>query len=260
MQYKNFYETIQEAWIRLRQTVVLYDGEPYYVGAITAHKNDGIFRMYLEPIGYSPASGLWSASVPDSRRPPWQNFHYEDHHTLGKLADDWLETTDGKESGILRKMMNSPAFNKFRPFPLGYYNARGNAIYSERHPTRKSEQGLTYKMLVETIPSIENGPMRNPNSPIITMQPFRDCILGRYPSAQECLKNLQNPGIQNRSVAFHRNFALLRGPIDTFYLSYKEDIVGILKEGDFSKLRLAPDKIHTMEAVQELNLFGSVSY
>jgi hypothetical protein len=46
-------------------------------------------------------------------------------------------------AGILRKQMNSPLFNKFRPYPLGMCNTKGQrAYYLERQPNRKTEQGF----------------------------------------------------------------------------------------------------------------------
>ena len=50
MAHPNFYENLKEAQMRLLRTVVTYDNEPYYVGAITNHMKDGIFRVYLLPL------------------------------------------------------------------------------------------------------------------------------------------------------------------------------------------------------------------
>ena len=57
--YLNFYETVTEANMRLRQTVVLYDNEPYHVLAISDHISKGEealkgeFRIYLAPFPHN---------------------------------------------------------------------------------------------------------------------------------------------------------------------------------------------------------------
>ena len=48
--YPNFYENLSEANKRLHGTVVLYDGHPYYILAISNHFTDGIMRVYMEPL------------------------------------------------------------------------------------------------------------------------------------------------------------------------------------------------------------------
>jgi hypothetical protein len=51
---------------------------------------------------------------------------------------------------IIRKTMNSPKFNKFRPFPLGMCNSNGRCYFLERQPLRpKVEQGLIRSMVTE---------------------------------------------------------------------------------------------------------------
>ena len=49
----NFYENLEEAQRRLRGTVVMYDGIPHYVLAITDHQSGGIFRVYMQDTGGS---------------------------------------------------------------------------------------------------------------------------------------------------------------------------------------------------------------
>lgn len=263
--FPNFYENTQEAQMRLRSTVVLYDREPYHVLAITEHKPDGIFRIYLEPIGWSDvedptANRVYPSSIVDNYPPNWNG--------MGPALDAWLETDEGKKSGILRKMMNSPLFNKFRPFPLGMINYGTSTYYVERQPTRKSEQGLTGSMLYETLlttslPSKKNkglvlGIGRYPVVSIYSKEMQR-CIKGEYPSAEECLLNLSDPAVDNESAAFNRNFALVRGPCDLLFLAYKEDIVGVLPKCNFDLLRLGRDFGHCREVVESLSIFNSIT-
>jgi hypothetical protein len=67
---------------------------------------------------------------------------------LGAYLDQWIK--DNPSGGLRRKQMNSPKFNKFRPFELGMYWAGTKVYYVERQPTRRTEQGLTPNMLVTT--------------------------------------------------------------------------------------------------------------
>jgi hypothetical protein len=47
-EHVNFYENIKEARMRLKGTIVLYEGIPYRVLAIADHKGP-VFRIYLNP-------------------------------------------------------------------------------------------------------------------------------------------------------------------------------------------------------------------
>lgn len=244
----NFYERLEEARMRLRNTVVLYDGEPHYVIAITGHKPDGIFRIYMEPLSETPAYSH-DSTIPSIA-------YGQDHPSLGAHMDAWLEGPDGKRSNVVRKMMNSPLFNKFRPFPLGMVNTKGGVFYLERHPTRKTEQGLTQSMLAYSPLSISQiGKYQKPS--VVSVE-LRDTILNKYPTAQECLTNLLDPMVTNDAAAFHRNFCLVRGPLHMLYLGYKEDVVGVLVEENLSKVRLGRKFGHVKEAVQELGIFNQV--
>jgi hypothetical protein len=247
--FPNFFETKAEAMIRLRQTVVLYDGLPYYVLGVTDHKPDGILRIYLDPIGQPQG-------VTQDRAGPWQNIPMESTD-FGPAMDAYLESN--KNSVILRKQMNSPLFNKFRPFPLGMTNQEGDAFYIERQPNRKTEQGLIRTMLTERRVG-EPGLASNSLQFIsITSSAMKDCITGNLPTAQFALKALLDPSVENRSIAFDRKFALLRGSLDDIYLSYKGETVGLLPDDDFSVLALGRMFSHVRESVYDLNLFLTIN-
>lgn len=247
-EYPNFYENVKEALMRLRRTVVLYDGRPYVVLTITDHKGDGIFRIYLEPIGRSPDS---SRGCPEPEQYP------PEHPGTGPYMDIWMK--DHPESGILRKQMNSPLFNKFRPYPLGMCNIKGSsAYYIERQPNRKTEQGLISSMLYETPVSTDVQAKKRIGTIDVYGPAFRDCVIGDYPSAKECLAGLSDPSILNDAVAFSREFAFARGPIGMIFLAYKHDIIGVLPRGDFGCVRIGRDFCHTKEVVAELGLFQDI--
>lgn len=247
----NFYENLKEAQMRLRGTVVLYDGEPYYVMCITNHKPDGIFRIYLEPIGQDPNKLI--------KKPDPYNYSLDDPG-CGVMMDAWLDANTS--SPIIRKMMNSKLFNNYRPFPLGMCNYGKSTYYIERQPQRKTEQGLIASMLQETCITAgktEVSPMKKAYQNVtITSAEFRSCILAIHPTAQATLTALRDPTVDNESVAFHREFALVRGPIDMLFLAYKSDVIGVMPTGDFTQLRLGAGFQHTREVVQNLKLFTQI--
>ena len=137
--YPNFYENLTEAKRRLHQTVVCYDGQPYFVLAVADGWEDGIFRLYLEPLGDRADSALTES--------PFSG--------IGKNNSDYTDCKEAVEaylainprSNIIRKHINSPLFRRFRPYPLGFVNYQGKAIFVERMPTRRSEQGMTLNSL-----------------------------------------------------------------------------------------------------------------
>src|SRR5690349_7508913 len=114
--YPNFYENLKEAQDRLRGCIVLYSGEPNYIWAICDHKPDGKFRVYMSPIEV-----VHTTSLPPINQIP------SNHPSLGSAIDTFLDANASLP--VVRKMMDSPAFNKFRPFPLGMCNQGSQAFY-----------------------------------------------------------------------------------------------------------------------------------
>lgn len=244
----NFYENINEARMRLLRTIIMYDGLPYVVLAVCNHHLDGIFRVYLEPLGVPRPRGLMY---------PCEEMG-TDSPSLGAAMDKFL---DNKSTPLLRKQMNSPKFNKFRPFPLGMCNYNGRVYYIERQPARHREQGLTQSMvadqLVSLSPKAGNSPYRTQNVSMFSPE-GRACILAEHPSASECLKELCDPNVTNDAAAFHRHFALVRGPVNTLFLAYKGDVIGVLPNNSLSSVKLDRKFAHTREVVTELGVFGTV--
>lgn len=247
--YVNFYENLKEAKMRIEHTVVMYDGKPYYVLAVCDHKPDGIFRVYLDDLS-SPAIDRYS-DIP---------IHYApaaiEDPSHGQMMDKWMEKRPN--AGVIRKMMNSPLFNKFRPFPLGMCNYGKKTYYLERGPSRPhSQQGLTKTMLHATCIDPSSGSKGSIPLSLTSKELYRT-IIGDYPTAKECLDALKDPTVLNTSVGFHRNFAFSRGPAGIIFLAYKTDIVGFLPERDLSSVVLDRSFAHTKEVVEDLSLFSSV--
>lgn len=250
-QYKNFYETLKEAQMRLKNTVVLYDGEPYVVLCITNHKPDMIFRVYLDPVRDITKMNFGQQGI---QRPPYDK-ELPESPQLGVRMDNWMEANP--HSGVLRKRIDSAKFNKFRPFPLGMVNQGGNTNFVLRHPARRVEQGLVKHMLIDRpIGNMNFGIRQFRTDPF--SDSFRACVKGEYPDPFECVDKMLDPNIGNNSVGFHRNFALYKGPLDVLFLSYKDTLVGFLPDNSFKSLRLSNSYLHTKEAVQDLNLFDQI--
>lgn len=245
----NVYENVKEAMLRLRRTVIVYDGVPYVVLCITNHKPDGIFRIYLQETALDP-------NKPHQRPEPEQ--YPAEHSGIGGYMDTWM--LEHPDSGVIRKQMNSPLFNRFRPYPLGMCNSKGGGCqYIERQPNRKTEQGLLSSMLQETV--LSTAPQSQPRRQTtvdVYGRAFKDCVMGNYPSPQECLSNLLDPEVVNDAAAFHREFALVRGPLNMLFLAYKYDIVGVLPKNSFEAVRLGHDFHHTKEVVEQLGLFQCI--
>lgn len=240
--------------MRLLNTIILYDGMPYYVVAICNHKPDGIFRMYLDPLRES--GHMLVMEPPGSpKRPPF-DCAPKDHPQVGEQLDLWMSNNPG--SGLERKMMNSPKFNKFRPFPLGMLNHGSKTSYVTRHPTRNIEQGLTKRALLGLPVTLAAG-ARLDNVANHFMSPAMfSCIVGKYPDPKECFERLQDPDVSNDAVGFSRDFALARGPLETLFLSYRGDTVGFLPNRDSTRLRLGRKYPYLREACGELGIFDKI--
>lgn len=243
--YTNFYETIKEAQMRLTNTIVLYAGEPYYVLCVTDNA-DGIFRIYMCPVGDQMAPNNFS-DIPYSG-----SDQYYPAGGKSKAMDDWITAHPG--SGVIRKMMNSPKFNKFRPFPLGMCNVGPHCVYVERQPTRRSEQGLTPNMLYSRPINLNPGPY---GTDVNTWSDsFYKCVKGLYPSFTEALELLKAPN--QIAVGFHRLFAVCKGPVGSSFLVYKDSIVGQLSRSANKDVVLSPESLHVKEITEELGVFNTV--
>jgi hypothetical protein len=243
--YLNFYENVAEANIRLQNTTVLYDGEPYYVLCFDDSKPDGIIRIYMEPIGYKFLESHEKPIPYSTSLPPGK--------TRGDVMDEYMKACP--DSRIIRKQMNSPLFNRFRPFPLGMCNSNGYTYYCERSPVRHTQQGLTNSMIhVNTVTLNGKGGV----GVSFTGKEFRDCIVGEFPSVDASLGVITSPGYEDTAVGFSREFAFVRGPVDTAFLAYKKDIVGSIPNGDKSRVILSKKFDFVKEAVIDLKIFEDI--
>ena len=262
-EHVNFYENLREAQMRLLRTYVMYADEPHFVIAITNHKGDGVFRVYLQPLASAPSS---TQIIKGSKEPPLPNYgdFSQDDPSLGTFLDAWLDKNPN--SPIKRKRMDSSYFNKFRPFPLGMCNYGTQTYFLERQPTRHTEQGLTARMVTETPVLLSKEARNEPryggtgclNYVRAFSQEFYDCVKGVYHKPQECLNAMKDPEVENSAAAFDRMFAFVRGPMDMVFLAYKTDVIGVLPDGTLDSVRIGKEFAHTKEVVEGLKLFNNV--
>lgn len=253
MEYKNFFQSVKEAAIRLNGTLVLYDGQPVELIVVSDHVGDGVIRAYIRPVGLNPAQR-------DERPQPTAMYNFPPHSSaLGNYMDEFIRKNPSSQ--IVRKRLDSPKFNKFRPFDLGMFWNPPDVYYVERQPNRITQQGLVDTMLVtRKVELLPHSDGLTPYRQVIDMfgPEMKRCILGDHPSPYRCLEALLCNKYVNKVAAFHRSFALLKGPADTIFLVYKSDVVGVLPNGDFSSVRLSRQFSYTREAVGELGLFTSI--
>lgn len=263
MRHKNFFETVAEANIRLRNTVIWYDGPgeqgPYHVMLVTGDSGDD-FKIYMKKLGQK------YSSVPNVIPP---NDHIGSNTNGAQaLMDQFMKNHPGWN--MVRKDLSSPYFKSFRPFPLGMMNQvkrdkAGKAVdcetlFLERQPNRATQQGLTKPMIYAK--SVNAAISRSPK-PVdhyfdTWSQGFYDCILGKHPSIDECLSNLTDRSIANEAAAFHRYFAIVKGPCDMLFLSYKGEVVGMLDNRNRSSITVASEYKYTREAIDDLRVFNSI--
>lgn len=262
--HKNFYETIQEAKMRLRNTIVRYREDFYYVIDVSDHMADGKFRVYMDELGHSRVGRDRLVGFPDGNGA----FSPE---SFAKSLDKFIEKNP--ESGLVRKYADSKHFEKFRPFPLGNVNCNGSVVFCERTPTRNMHQGLLQEAVMCT--NVQSAPPQydpnaragrgtygvnnNPfgNSAVDVLGPhFYAMLRGIYPSYQEVVSNLRDPSILNKGCAFHRDYSVMRGPLDMLFLCHRHSGVGYIDNGN--KLYLGSPHSFLKEELAELNIFDAI--
>ena len=258
-QFTNFYENVQEARLRLLNTVVTYDGIPCYVHWISDDHEDGKFRIYVELIGGAARHGL----VQD-RRNDFPNRQNYSEPSYSSVLDQWI--LNNPDEFVVRKYMSSAKLNKYRPFPLGNVNYNGEVIYVERRPTRQTIQGIRADSLlcekVSASPNVlpEGGLLSKMSRAYVEPYSleFVDCVLGNYPDYKNCIDHLRSAECGNSGLAFNRDFSVLRGPVRTLFLCYKTEGVGIVTGPYGNFLTLSEEFEYLKEQIEELNVYDSI--
>ena len=186
------YETVDDAKMRLRNTIVLYKGEPVYIRDVArGGGGDEILRVKFTPL---PVADLNEGHDP---------FRAKD-----------LEEEQ-------RKYISSKHFD-IAPFKLGYVNfqGKGGAFYVSRLPNRIQKQGLC----AENFKGTTNYGGNVGFATFLTCKETLAMIAGRYPSFDEALRALNKVP----AVAFDRDFCLVKDDVipELTYLYHKGSKVG----------------------------------
>lgn len=138
------YESIEDARMRLRGTVVLYSGEPFYVRDVqrAQSKEDGIFRVIGSLL---PVTGR-----------------------------EEMAPAEGTE---MKKFISSKNFD-IAAFRMGYVNSPKGAFYCTRLPNRQQKQGLS----AETFSGKDNKGRAIPFTNFTATKEVLNMVKNDYPS------------------------------------------------------------------------------
>lgn len=212
------YENIQEYGHRLRDSIVLYKGMPVYVRDISPVGNDG-------------------------------------------ESGDFLHVTElpgFKKSYFVRT--KDPNLN-YKTFNFGYCNSKTHAIYITRMPVKKSKQGITKDCL--SIPNLtdmnfDGMELTGSGGPIptgvvydklIRTKAFTDMVTNNYPALGYAYEMLMTG---TKGCAFHRNFALIRDPLELEVLLYKGERAASIAKFPYFKVPKA--KYWLRETMEEAGM------
>jgi len=194
------YEDVNHAKMRLRNTVVLYKGDPVLIQDVQNGPNkDDILRVLFQEL---PLNGKKAG------KNPFKDDPFE--AGAAKLMEDQM-----------RKYISSKHFD-IAPFKLGYVNRPGHgAFYCTRLPNRVQKQGLC----------AENFSAKDNYGAVVNFPAFLACketvdmVKGNYPSFDQAVRALD----KELSVAFTRDFCLMKDDViaDLIFLYHKGSKVGM---------------------------------
>lgn len=116
----------------------------------------------------------------------------------GKDSDITVEYNDLLNDGVYGMAALSDC--DLNPVPLGYVNHKRSSHYIMRTPMRRDwRQGLRMLNLVDA----EGAQPR-----LVSYASIGQTILGKFPSFKLSLEMLSTKSLKNKSIAFHRDFAI----------------------------------------------------
>lgn len=187
-------------------------------------------------------------------------FAIQDIRNTRPIMTLQMQQYGNKRAEIKEVLINDELFNGFRPFPLGMCNnGQGRAVYIQRRPLRTQQQGTTSAHLVEI--DIENRFYGDAPAGRLSVlfggKPFLECAKGIYPSFKEVIDFYNNPEILNSSTAFCREFAVVRGYVDTCFIADKGGVVARYDTMS-GELIIAKSKIFLKETFEQMGIFENV--
>jgi hypothetical protein len=222
------YENVDDARMRLRQTVVLYKGAPVLIKEVSKGEGgqDDVIRVSIQEL----PSGRTNVKIP-----------------VPGLAARIRGNRDDDEAVVeKRKFISSKHFD-IAPFRMGYVNSSEGegAFYCSRLPARVQKQGLCG----ENFKGVTNsGTPVNFNSFLMCKETLA-MVANEYPSFNKALAGLDRV----RAVAFHRDFCLVRDEAipQLIYLYHKGEKVGMHNKGEIA---LGPKFTCLKESLGEMQL------
>jgi hypothetical protein len=200
------YESVDDAKMRLRQTVVLYKGVPVLIkDVMKGEGKDDVLRVLFQ-------------ELPLGREKVVRDDGVFDRAQKIVLGEDEVQK---------RKYISSKHFD-IAPFRMGYVNHKNGAFYCSRMPNRVQKQGLCG----ENFKAVDNF------GSAIPFNVFADCketpamVANDYPSFEQAMQSLD----KSPAVAFHKDFCLVRDEVipQLVYLYHKGSKVGMHSRGEIS--------------------------
>jgi hypothetical protein len=217
------YETVDDARMRLRNTIVLYRGVPVIITNVFNGEEPGeVVRVTIAELPHKGGAG---GEDPFERRPV-------------RLGDAPLK------EGEQRKFLSSKHFD-IAPFKLGYVNSQKGAFYCTRLPNRIQKQGLCG----ENFRAFDNFGRQVPYASFVACKETPAMIGNIYPSFDLALRSLE----QVPSVAFCRDFSLVKDEVvpELVYLYHKGAKVGFFSK---SEITLGKKFACLKESLQEMHV------
>jgi hypothetical protein len=220
------FEHVDQARQRLEQTIVLYDGRGYYVNTV-AENSERVPSVYV-----------------------------------GELPWDFGSSKQKFE----QKRLDDPAFNKFKPFELGFVNLFDspsgitndyNTLFTYRRPIRSgARQGLSRESIDgRYLQGSRGGRLEGLDlfNQLAPCKSFADMLAGSYPTFDEALTNL----IPESSIAFARNYALLTDKDGLVWVYRQLERIGLVNNKS-KEFFLFSAKKFLREEIQESGLFPNI--
>lgn len=214
------YERLEDARMRLRHTVVLYNKVPHYIREITEGSGeDGPYRVYADALPLSRNA----AAAAD-----------------GRGRGDRAPVDDAD----IRKFISSKHFD-VAPFQMGFVNTKTGCFYVSRLPARQQKQGL----------SSENTRLVTPLGTPVAFSTFLQSsevlamVEGKYPTLKQAEAVLETAP----HIAVCREIALVKDTVldCLVYIYHKTNKVGLLQDG---KVKLGKAFNYLAETLQECGI------
>lgn len=154
---------------------------------------------------------------------------YVIHTRDGNGTNGTLRALDGRGKSI-PVALNSEELDISAP-ELGYINYDGRAYYAMRSPDRRYKQTLQYSSVVAQVCGSTRTIGGDNLHAALYSTDGENMFLNVYPTLQEALDFVSAKGGKNRSMAFHRDVAVLQDSFGIIRVYFKGSEVGRIKPG-----------------------------